>query len=568
MNNCIESIYIVKYPSQKNKSTESVLKNINVLTQKLQEFFNFKDFRPGQEEIVQAIISGQDVIALMPTGGGKSLCYQLPALAEQKMTIVISPLIALMKDQVDNLQARGLSAVLINSSLSITEVGQALKKIENKEAHIIYLAPEGLNNKHLKDLLTKINIDIIAIDEAHCVSEWGHDFRPHYRLIKDFINSLEKRPTVTAFTATATPEVRDDIIKNLDLQNPQIFVRGFDRPNLRFFVRNDLKKNTRYQEILRLIKTMKGSGIVYAISRKETEKIAQFLNQENIPAVAYHAGLEKNDRKQVQENFMENKFKVIVATIAFGMGVDKADIRFVIHAGLPSSMEGYYQEAGRAGRDGEIAYCILLHSRADIGLRHFFLQRSKDEMKRQGKNIAEINKIANNQYEKLQTISAYAESKNCRRKSILNYFADPDVVNIPTEGCGACDICLNFQWEEVKSIRKEKEKSPSVFRSLSNTVLETVNMYKEGKNIEQIAKIRSLGVSTIFQHLIRWYIEDDGELPIEDFVSKEEEKQILEAMSKAEDYTKLSPIKINLPDEISYEKIRIVMAKIQKVKLW
>jgi len=537
-----------------------------MLSTHLEKYFNFKAFRPGQEEIVQAIIAGQDVIALMPTGGGKSLCYQLPALAEQKITLVISPLIALMKDQVDNLKARGLNAVLINSSLNLEEVKQAVKEIENSQTHILYMAPEGLNNRLLKDLLQKIDLDIVAVDEAHCVSEWGHDFRPHYRLIKDFINSLKKRPTVTAFTATATPEVRDDIIKNLDLQNPQIFVRGFDRPNLRFFVRDNLKKNARYQEILRLAGSMKGSGIVYAISRKETEKIAEFLNKENISAVAYHAGLEKNERRQVQENFMENKFKVIVATIAFGMGVDKADIRFVIHAGLPSSMEGYYQEAGRAGRDGETAYCVLLHSRADIGLRHFFLQKSKEDMQKQGKTFAEINKIANNQYEKLQTISSYAESKTCRRKTILNYFADPDVVKIPQTGCGACDICLNYQWGELKNSKKEK--TASVFHTLSNTVLETVNMYKEGKNIEQIAKIRSLGVSTIIQHLIRWYIEDDGQLPIEDFITKDEEKQILIAMSEAEDYTKLSPIKIKLPDEISYEKIRLVMAKIQKVKLW
>ncbi|PIY93169.1 MAG: hypothetical protein COY69_02965 [Candidatus Magasanikbacteria bacterium CG_4_10_14_0_8_um_filter_32_14] len=537
-----------------------------MLNTKLKQYFNFENFRPGQEEIVQAIISGQDVIALMPTGGGKSLCYQLPALAEQKITLVISPLIALMKDQVDSLKARDLNAVLINSTLNLDEIKNAIKEIETGESHIIYMAPEGLNNKLLKELLTKINLDIVAVDEAHCVSEWGHDFRPHYRLIKDFIASLKKRPTVTAFTATATPEVRDDIIKNLDLQNPQIFVRGFDRPNLRFFVRDNLKKNTRYQEILRLTGSMKGSGIIYAISRKETEKIADFLNKANITAVAYHAGLEKNARRQVQENFMENKFKVIVATIAFGMGVDKADIRFVIHAGLPSSMEGYYQEAGRAGRDGETAYCILLHSKADIGLRHFFLQKSKEEMKKQGKTFVEINKIANSQYEKLQTISSYAESNTCRRKTILNYFADPDVVNIPNTGCGACDICLNFQWEEAKSIKKEK--TSSIFHSLSNTVLETVNMYKDGKTVEQIAKIRSLGVSTVFQHLIRWHIEDDGDLPIENFITKDEEKQILIAMSKAEDYTKLSPIKINLPDEISYEKIRLVMAKIQKVKLW
>jgi len=542
---------------------------MNALNTKLKEYFNFSDFRPGQEEIVQAIVDGQDVVALMPTGGGKSLCYQLPALATQKVTLVISPLIALMKDQVDSLKARGLNAVLINSSISLDEVKSAVKEIESGKTHIIYMAPEGLKNKYLNDLFAKITLDIVAVDEAHCVSEWGHDFRPHYRLIKDFIASLKTRPSVTAFTATATPEVRDDIIKNLGLIKPQVFVRGFDRPNLKFFVRSDLKKKAREHEILRLVKSMNGSGIVYALSRKETEKISDFLNAENIRAVAYHAGLLPEERKKVQEKFMENRFKVIVATIAFGMGVDKADIRFVIHSGMPSSMEGYYQEAGRAGRDGEISYCVLLHSRADVGLRHFFIRKSKEEMTKQGKNIAEINRIANTQYEKLEAISNYVESKICRRQTILSYFADPDVSRIrENNGCNNCDICLNYKWEEVTENVKENKKSLSVFQSLSNTVMETVNMYKEGKTIEQISKIRSLGVTTIFQHLTRWYVEDDGALPVEEFVTPEQEKQILQAMSEAEDYTKLSPIKVKLPDDISYEQIRLVMAKIQKVKLW
>ena len=419
----------------------SKIRVILVLTKKLQKYFNFSDFRPGQEEIVQAILDGQDVVALMPTGGGKSLCYHLPALAEQKVTLVLSPLIALMKDQVDSLKARGLNAVLINSSLNIDEVKSAIKELESGQSHIIYMAPEGLNNKLLKELLTKIDLDIIAVDEAHCVSEWGHDFRPHYRLIKDFITSLKKRPTITAFTATATPEVRDDIIKNLGLVKPQIFVRGFDRPNLKFFVRSGLKKKAREHEVWRLVKSMQGSGIVYAISRKETEKIAAFLRAENISAVAYHAGLLPDERKKVQENFMENKFKVIVATIAFGMGVDKADIRFVIHAGMPSSMEGYYQEAGRAGRDGEKAYCILLHSGADVGLRYFFIRKSREDMQKQGKSMAEIEKITNNQYDKLESISNYVESTVCRRQTILTYFADPDVAKIhENKGCNNCDV--------------------------------------------------------------------------------------------------------------------------------
>ena len=538
-----------------------------MLSTHLEQYFNFKSFRPGQEEIVQAIVNGQDVIALMPTGGGKSLCYQLPALASQKMTIVISPLIALMKDQVDSLKARGLNAVLINSSLDLQEIKSYLKEIADGKTHIVYLAPEGLNNKLLQDLLKKIKIDIIAIDEAHCVSQWGHDFRPQYRLIKNFIDSLPTRPTVTAFTATATPEVREDIIKNLGLVKPQVFVRGFDRPNLKFFVRKNLKKKAREHEVLRLIKSMQGSGIVYALSRKETEKIANFLNTENIKAVAYHAGLLPDERKKVQEKFMENRFKVIVATVAFGMGVDKADIRFVIHSGMPSSMEGYYQEAGRAGRDGEKAYCILLHSGADVGLRHFFIRKSREEMQKQGKNIAEIEKITNAQYDKLEAITNYVENNKCRRDTILSYFSDPDVSRIRQNGgCNNCDVCLNFEWEEIKT--KDTKKSPTVFQSLSNTVLESVQMYQEGKTLEQIAKIRSLGVSTILQHLIRWYVEDDGELNIENFVTADEEKQILKAMSEAEDYTKLSPIKTKLPDNISYEQIRLVMAKIQKIKLW
>jgi len=355
------------------------------LEQHLEKYFNHTSFRSGQEEIIGAFLSGRDVVALLPTGGGKSLCFQLPALINNNLTVVISPLIALMKDQVDGLRARGIGAVFINSSLGWDETQKALAEIKAGNIKLLYVAPERLANERLISALREADVGFVAVDEAHCVSQWGHDFRPDYLAIKDFINSLKIRPTVGAFTATATPEVKDDIIKNLGLRDPQVFIRGFDRPNLKFFAQKNLKGRQRQEEVSRIIKTQPGSGIVYTISRKETEEMASFLSANNISSVAYHAGLEKAARTRIQNDFMENRFKVIVATIAFGMGVDKADIRFVIHAGMPSTLEGYYQEAGRAGRDGEPAYCILLHSKRDFGLHNYFIRQSWTEMKEQGK---------------------------------------------------------------------------------------------------------------------------------------------------------------------------------------
>ncbi|MEK7084825.1 MAG: ATP-dependent DNA helicase RecQ, partial [Patescibacteria group bacterium] len=425
----------------------------------LQKYFSHTSFRPGQEEVVKSIVNGNDTLALMPTGGGKSLCYQLPALIGEGSAIVISPLIALMKDQVDSLRARGISAAYLNSSLLPDEYQEAVETIRSNEKTIIYVAPERLQNRDFQKIASELHIQLVAVDEAHCVSQWGHDFRPEYLQIKNFIASFPKRPTVAAFTATATPEVKDEIIARLDLQNPHVHIRGFDRPNLKFFVRSGLRKRDRLRETIRIVKATPGNGIVYTITRKGAEEMAQFLNDEGVSAAPYHAGMIGSQRTRVQNEFMQNRFKVIVATIAFGMGVDKADIRFVIHAGMPSSLEGYYQEAGRAGRDGDPAFCILLASNADAGLHYHFLQKSKEEMKAQGKSWDEINRLSNIRYGRLEKIRAYAESAQCRRKSILEYFSDPDAAQYSTSKCGGCDVCLNYSWEPIAERRERRRKN-------------------------------------------------------------------------------------------------------------
>lgn len=534
---------------------------IFMLKQNLQKYFGFSKFRPGQREVVEAVLTGNDVLVLMPTGGGKSLCYQLPAILDkEKTSIVISPLIALMKDQVDSLKARGIVADFINSSLGQDEIDQKMQAVQNGETKLLYIAPERLNSPQFGPFLQTLNIGLLAIDEAHCVSKWGHDFRPDYLKIKDYLAGIKNRPTVLALTATATPEVKQDIINRLGLLNPQVFVRGFDRANLRFFVQNNIKPKERYIEVLRLVKSMDGVGIVYVISRKEAEAISEFLQQKDVEATFYHAGMAAEKRKQVQDDFMGNKFKVIVATIAFGMGVDKADIRFVIHAGMPSGLEEYYQEAGRAGRDGEVAYCILLHSKKDVSTHKYFIMISRQEMLNQGKDPYEVENQLNVKYRRLDRMIEYTTKRACRRKMILEYFDDQDK-RAHNNNCQGCDVCLNWQ-------RKPQDQGVITLQSqssaMSDTVLETVNFYKQGRDPEAIAKIRSLAVDTVLGHLVTWYLAG-GDFKIEQLITSEEERQVLLAMAKADDYQKLRSIKDQLPDDFSYGKIKLVIAKIRKI---
>ncbi|NQT49874.1 RecQ family ATP-dependent DNA helicase [Candidatus Kuenenbacteria bacterium] len=564
-----------------------------MLNEHLKTHFQFSTFKSGQAEVIESILAGKDTVAIMPTGGGKSLCFQLPAVINNNLTIVISPLIALMKDQVDSLKARGIKAEFINSSLSYPQIQTIIDQTKNNEIKLLYIAPERLKSSSFFQMFTDVNVGLIAIDEAHCVSSWGHDFRPDYMLIEKFISQLKERPTVAGFTATATPEVRDDIVKHLKLKNPNVFVRGFDRPNLKFLVRNDLKDKEREHESLEYIKNVEGSGIVYALTRKKTEEIAEYFSRNGIRATAYHAGLNRDIRTQVQEDFMENKFKVIVATVAFGMGVNKADVRFVVHLGMPASLENYYQEAGRAGRDGDPADCVLMASRKDFGLQSFFISKSKEEMMEQGKSFEEINNVINIKYRKLDKIREYVDKDDCRRKIILQYFSDPDIGKYDGN-CKGCDVCLDYKftnnYQEMEILKKaalvprqpdilepeisdgfenedlEAELEPDLVVDISNTIKQTVDLYKEGFTAEKIAKIRELGVRTICGHLVRWYAAG-GDLDIEEFVTKEEQSMILRAMAEADDYCWLRPIKENLPEEITFDQIKFVIAKIQRIKM-
>ncbi len=533
-----------------------------MLEENLKKYFNFNEFRSGQREVVEAIVGGRDTVALMPTGGGKSLCYQLPAVMLPGLTVIISPLIALMKDQVDALVVRGIPATFLNSSIDAVEVARRVTDIKSGKTKILYIAPERLAAPSFQRLFSEFKISFLAVDEAHCVSQWGHDFRPDYLHIKKHIDALPTRPIVAAFTATATPEVKADIITRLGLAAPTVFTRGFDRPNLKFFVQKNIKPKERYLETLRIIKNLAGSGIVYTLSRKEAETLADFLNKNSLTATAYHAGLPSDKRSRIQEDFMENRFKVIVATVAFGMGVDKADVRFVIHVGMPGSLEGYYQEAGRAGRDGEEAYCILLHSKKDTNTHNFFLRGDRKLIMDQGKSWEEAGEILEIKYQKLEKMLAYVADAKCRRRMILKYFDDPEYAK-EKQNCRGCDVCLRWKKKtETDTMESDFSQHAARRQLIGATIKETVRLHAEGYRPLQIAKMRSLGASTIMGHLIDWYVSG-GEVNMEQLISPVEEEKIVEVIKRVRTQ-RLKLLKEELPEEISYEKIRLVLAKMKR----
>ena len=399
----------------------------SMLHSKLKEFFGFDSFKGDQESIIRHLISGGDAFVLMPTGGGKSLCYQLPALVMEGTAIVISPLIALMKNQVDAIRGfvsgnEGI-AHFLNSSLSRVQLAEVKDDLLSGRTKLLYVAPESLTKAENIALLKEIKISFYAVDEAHCISEWGHDFRPEYRRIKNIIEEIGKAPLI-ALTATATPKVQSDIQKNLGMPDARVFRSSFNRPNLYYEIRD---KSDPKREIIKFIKQNPGkSGIIYCLSRKKVEELAELLNVNGIKALPYHAGLDAKTRAENQDKFLMEEVDVIVATIAFGMGIDKPDVRFVIHYDIPKSIEGYYQETGRAGRDGKEGVCIAFYRYKDVQKLEKFMQ---------GKPVAEqeIGK------QLLLEVVSYAESNQCRRKLLLNYFGEDYL----QDNCGSCDNCLH-----------------------------------------------------------------------------------------------------------------------------
>jgi len=412
-----------KPSAAKNKSKIDLL-------QPLQEYFGLDSFRGQQEEVIQSLLSGTDTFVIMPTGGGKSLCYQLPAMISEGVAIIVSPLIALMKNQVDlvrSYSSKDEVAHFLNSTLNKKEIKEVHDDLKSGKTKMLYVAPETLTKEDNRSFFSDLNISFFAVDEAHCISEWGHDFRPEYRRLREMMNVINPSIPVIALTATATPKVQSDIVKNLELRKPKIFISSFNRSNLYYEIQPKIKKEDTLKSIVRFIVTNKGkSGIIYTLNRKTTEELAELLVSNGIKAVAYHAGLDSKLRAARQDLFLKEDTQVIVATIAFGMGIDKPDIRFVIHFNIPKSIENYYQETGRAGRDGLEGKCILYYSHKDVSkLEH--LMRDKPLTEREvGAQL--INETV-----------AYAESGVCRRKTLMSYFGE----TYETDDCGSCDNCLH-----------------------------------------------------------------------------------------------------------------------------
>lgn len=403
----------------------------------LKHFYGYDSFRPGQEEIISEILQGRPVLAVLPTGAGKSICFQLPSLLIKGVTLVISPLISLMKDQAEALAARGIPAAYLDSSLSGSAYGKILYDTLNGRCKFLYAAPERLANPRFCSFAAKAGITMVAVDEAHCVSQWGRSFRRDYYNIPDFISRLPRRPLVAAFTATATPEVRQDIIKRLRLDGAKITVTGFDRPNLHFAVKRSADKD---REVLDFMEKHMGQcGIIYCATRSRVEKVTSLLVQHGYAALRYHAGLTPEERRSSQDCFVRGQAQVIVATNAFGMGIDKPDVRFVLHYNMPKDLESYYQEAGRAGRDGGRAECLLLYSRRDREINAYLIGHGQNSLRGREHELELLEKMVD-----------YCSTSGCLRRCLLQYFGE----QAPRQcgNCGSCDANKNASWRRFLNL--------------------------------------------------------------------------------------------------------------------
>lgn len=493
----------------------------------LKDYFGHDSFRDGQEQIVDALLDGRDALCIMPTGAGKSMCYQIPALLFDGVTIVVSPLISLMKDQVGSLVQSGVPAAYINSSLSYPQFLRVLSNTEHGKYKIIYVAPERLLTDGFLDTCKKIKISMVAVDEAHCVSQWGQDFRPSYLKIVSFIKSFENRPIVGAFTATATNDVKEDIKKILRLKNPFEITTGFDRPNLFFGV---IKSSSKDEKLIDLIRERGDrSGIVYCATRKNVESVCELLCDNGFSATRYHAGLDEYERRKNQEDFVFDRKNIMVATNAFGMGIDKSNVTYVIHYNMPKNIESYYQEAGRAGRDGGEADCILLYSPKDVRLNRFMIENSEgnDEF-----TIEENEQIRERDFERLKHMTFYSTTNDCLRGFILRYFGGDKKAY-----CGKCSNCLSVH--KLVDVTIDAQKIMSCIARTGQRYGKTVICdVLKGSKSEKILKAELNNQSTygIMKEVTARHIFGTIDFLAEkEYISSDNETEVLKLLPKSRD---------------------------------